>query len=795
MSNELIGIDKEIYGFLNLDDPKSFLLFAGAGSGKTRTLVNVLQEIRNKNLKKFIDNGQRIAVITYTNAACLEIKHRLQYDPIFSVSTIHSFIWELIKPFTLDIKAYLEDKLNDDIDDLTTKIFKARDKNGKTALTNARRCESKKKRLNELKEVNSFTYSPTSNSVKKGTLNHAEVIAIGAIFLADQELMQSVLINRYPILLIDESQDTNKALLDAFISVQQNYKNNFSLGLFGDMMQRIYSGGKDDLINALPSDWETPAKKVNFRSPKRIINLINNIRKDVDDNKQEPKGEAIDGVARLFVVDSSTVNKFEIERQIRQLMAECTLDKCWESECEVKTLTLEHAMAASRGAFDEFLLPLSTVDSLKDSALNGSNKNINFITGILLPFISSILEGDLFEVTRLIKNNSMLICNANQSFIADPLSELKKIDQKVSTLKEILKQKKPLLKEILAHVSENNLLTLPEDLASYLVDINNESIESKDDSELASSKDKAWSLALNADIDHVKNYAAYVSGSLGYATHQGVKGLEFKRVMAILDDDFKGFLFDYEKLFGVKTLTKKDIENESVGKDSAVSRTRRLFYVICSRAEKSLAVVAYSKDPLLVKQRAIEAEWFSENEIVLLDSGDKTCLLPKCTTQDLVPKRYCELEHLKSMWSSKIRRKQELIVPLSRFNDESEFLSGEDWFFNVHFAFRSALDINYVERKKDKKSYMVWIQGPILKFKEGDMLHSSDGATILQVKNANPMGWDSSLGSMYEGTILFEVYENIDNKISKLKSYTCTQMGFLEILITGEFDESKISIH
>ncbi|WP_422490790.1 UvrD-helicase domain-containing protein [Vibrio chagasii] len=73
----LSGVDREIYEYLSLDKPKSFLLFAGAGSGKTRTLVNVLQEIRDKNLGRLIQNGQRVGVITYTNAACDEIQHRL----------------------------------------------------------------------------------------------------------------------------------------------------------------------------------------------------------------------------------------------------------------------------------------------------------------------------------------------------------------------------------------------------------------------------------------------------------------------------------------------------------------------------------------------------------------------------------------------------------------------------------------------------------------------------------------------------------------------------------------------
>ncbi|MEZ9495075.1 UvrD-helicase domain-containing protein [Vibrio splendidus] len=159
--NSLIGIDQEIYGYLNLDNPKSFLLFAGAGSGKTRSLVNVLQEIREKNLDRLIQNGQRVGVITYTNAACNEIQRRLSYDPLFHVSTIHSFVWEMIKPFTEDIKRWLKNKLSSDIEDLDLRISKARDINGKTAQQNIRKRESKATRLDDLRLVKKFSYSPT----------------------------------------------------------------------------------------------------------------------------------------------------------------------------------------------------------------------------------------------------------------------------------------------------------------------------------------------------------------------------------------------------------------------------------------------------------------------------------------------------------------------------------------------------------------------------------------------------------------------------------------------------------
>jgi DNA helicase-2/ATP-dependent DNA helicase PcrA len=43
--------------------------------------------------------------------------------------------------------------------------------------------------------------------------------------------MQSILAGRYPILLIDESQDTNKHLIDALFTVQAQLKGKFLLGL------------------------------------------------------------------------------------------------------------------------------------------------------------------------------------------------------------------------------------------------------------------------------------------------------------------------------------------------------------------------------------------------------------------------------------------------------------------------------------------------------------------------------------------------------------------------------------
>jgi len=107
-----------------------------------------------------------------------------------------------------------------------------------------------------------------------------------------------------------------------------------------------------------------------------------------------------------------------------------------------------------------------------------------------------------------------------------------------------------------------------------------------------------------------------VSGLASFDTHQGVKGREFERVMVIMDDtEARGFMFGYEKLLGAKSASDADKKNEREGKETGVDRTRRLMYVTCSRAEKSLALVVYTENPSAVKSHILANGWFSEEEI------------------------------------------------------------------------------------------------------------------------------------------------------------------------------------
>jgi len=618
------AVDEEIFECLNPSNPQSFFMFAGAGSGKTRSLVNVLIKLKSAYGNIMHEKGQKIAVITYTNAACDEIKSRLGFDPLFWVSTIHSFTWYLIEPHQNDIKRWIINKLNEDIDDLNEKQLKG--KTSKTSMNRAKRLDKKRERLSNIKDIRRFTYNPNGDNLEKDSLNHSEVIGIGAYLINEKHLMQTILVRKHPILLIDESQDTNKYLMNAFFNIQNNHKKQFALGLFGDTMQRIYSDGKDDLGSNLPLDWKTPCKNMNHRSSIRIIKLINGIRAEVDSQQQQHRTDKEEGFVRLFIC-SSQCDKDITENTVAQMMKDITNDEEWSSMGNsYQQLVLEHRMAARRLNFNELFSPLYDIDSIKTSLLDGTLPEIRFFTHLILPIIEANKNNDRFKIASVVKGNSQLMrINRNET---DKIGKIRKAKNAVDDLLSLWSASKdPTCLEVLMCVANNNLFQIPEGLypiasrteQEQKLDYDGE--EEEDDkldyvTEVA--KLAAWDKALNVPFSQMQAYHTYVVDKSGFSTHQGVKGLEYPRVMVIIDDDEAGgFLFSYDKLLAGKAKSDTDLKNEKAGIDTSIDRTRRLFYVTCSRAEKSLAVVLYSNDPQQAKTSVLKKQWFEENEIVL----------------------------------------------------------------------------------------------------------------------------------------------------------------------------------
>jgi len=612
-------VDVKIKECLSLDTPKSFFLFAGAGSGKTRSLVNALKHVDKHFGKRLNLTGQKVGVITYTNAACDEIESRIDYNKLFAVSTIHSFAWDLIKSFTNDIKIRIKSQIEKSLFDLEDQQSRSRGKS-KTSIDRARKIESKKKRIAQLDHVVKFTYSPKGDNRGKDALNHAEVIDLFSCFLLEKKQMQSIVVRKFPILLIDESQDTNKHLVDSLFAVEAALKGSFSLGLIGDMMQRIYLDGKVSLGSNIPVDWEKPTKRLNHRCPKRIVNLINKIRDNADGQQQEARTDAIEGIVRLFIVNDENKSKMDIESAIAQQMADITKDNLWFGEKEdVQTLTLEHHMASKRLGFDQLFDPLYKQSVLKSGMLDGSNSGLRLFHQILLPLYQAWNEGDKFSIARIVKKYSDLI-----QVSKNEINQFKHAQHAVEDLFSLWhNDKDPSLLDVLKKVNMLGLFPLPEPL-SIIVKRTPKDIEIIDDTSGEQDQNSdliidAWDVALQAPFSQIELYSKYISGEGKYDTHQGVKGQEFERVLIVLDDkEARGRLFSFDKLFGIKPLSSSDKKNKSEGKETGFDRTLRLFYVICSRAKSSLAIVIYSKNSEELTKNALDNGWFTSDEIIVI---------------------------------------------------------------------------------------------------------------------------------------------------------------------------------
>ncbi|WP_253270411.1 UvrD-helicase domain-containing protein [Paracoccus sanguinis] len=636
-ANRDAGADETIRACLSLDQPRSFFLFAGAGSGKTRSLKDALEGLDTQTLTTLRKHSRKIAVITYTNAAADEITRRVKADPVFQVQTIHSFAWSLIEGRTADIRGWLESNLQKEIAEIQAAHEKGRA--GKAHEERVKKMASKAKRLECLAEIRAFTYSPVGDNFGRDALQHTEVIALAAHFLTESETFQNIVLARYPFILIDESQDTMERLMEALLTFEARHRGRIALGLLGDTMQRIYTDGLRDLDQRV-GDFAQPAKQMNHRSRARIVDLANAIRRDDDGREQRAREDKPGGTVRVFLAPSEGTDRAAFEASTRAEMARITEDFAWQEADAIKTLTIERHMAAARLGFSELFEPLSKPDKLKDGFRDGTLPAMRLFTHRVLPLVTAQKNGDAFAAMAVLRDDSPLVDKRGiRGGRGGEATGLDAARAGVAALMALFKEERdPSCAEVLAVVAEYRLFPIPDQLRPCLpeaspssqdmADILGELGPVFDESDLTTPEPKlptetavteAWAQALEAPFSQVARYLAYVEDRSAYGTHQGVKGLEFPRVMVIADDAhtrFKG-IASYETLFGVKPLSDASLKKASMGEETTIERTRRLLYVTCTRAEQSLALVLYSEAPDTIRSFLISNGWMAEDEIVM----------------------------------------------------------------------------------------------------------------------------------------------------------------------------------
>jgi DNA helicase-2/ATP-dependent DNA helicase PcrA len=622
------SIDAGISECLRMGSRKSFITFAGAGSGKTYSLKKALEFLSAQYSDGFSRQGKKIAVVTFTNNAADEIKDRIEQNSIFSVSTIHSFCWSAIEGFNEDIRKWYQKKIPVDLAELED--LERRGRAGKASDARKRTIIRLQEKVKWLAEPRSFTYDPNSVNVAQNALSHADVLKIFSIFLTTKPLMAEVIINNFPFIFIDESQDTNIDIINAFFELQNAKSDKVVIGLFGDTMQRIFGGGEPQLGKTKPIGWIAFDKKMNHRSARRIVGLANQIRSEDDGRKQYARNGAAEGCVRYFLLSNDISNKDEVESKIRKTMAEVTSDADWTDTQSKETaiLLLEHKMAGRRLGFDVLWDMLSKSEKIKDRIIEGGNNELNFLSDIVFPIAEASLNkypAELMSILREAKS-PLLEATAFEANKNDPLVLARVAEHE---FRNVVSNEKVSFRAVLEVLAAHKLLDIPEKLQSFVA-ANEESetelepdqilamkdVETEpkvqDDSEIA-----AWAEALETEFFQIRNYKNYIDGNSIFRTHQGVKGNEFERVMVVMDDDEAGgFLFSYDQYFGARELSKDSQKKHDAGEEIGLDRTRRLFYVTSTRAKNSLAHVIYTSNVSKVKKNLIDKKFARESEII-----------------------------------------------------------------------------------------------------------------------------------------------------------------------------------
>lgn len=189
-------LEKEVIEVFKLiDEKKNFVLSGGAGSGKTYSLVAVINEIYSRN------PVAKIACITYTNAAVHEIENRVANDKL-RISTIHDFLWDNIASFQRELKLTLIEGINNPA---------VKYKNIKVETPYSNNFETGIKYTEYLR-------------LATGNISHDEIITLANQMFKKYPMLCDILNNKYDYIFVDEYQDAFPEVVEILLDFLTNSK-------------------------------------------------------------------------------------------------------------------------------------------------------------------------------------------------------------------------------------------------------------------------------------------------------------------------------------------------------------------------------------------------------------------------------------------------------------------------------------------------------------------------------------------------------------------------------------------
>lgn len=297
---------------------ENFILQGGAGSGKTESLKRVIQKVLsvNQNLK--------IVCITHTNKAADEIAERISAD--IKVSTIHSFLSEIILPYKRNIqnvfptlfelpifvglgdehydgnekirksqehgrykKAYekLESRRQTILGKLTPKVTGKRDYDKAPEICIAQMNQLIGNLNQEIRakvsarRADEFSYNETKfDNFNEPSFGHDGLIAIACKMFDEFPILGKIVSDRHDCIFIDEYQDTNADVIRVLLRCLPQPSKTV-IGLFGDSEQAIYSDGIGSAQKHIDAKEVVLVEKDdNYRCSPQVITFANQFRTD-----------------------------------------------------------------------------------------------------------------------------------------------------------------------------------------------------------------------------------------------------------------------------------------------------------------------------------------------------------------------------------------------------------------------------------------------------------------------------------------------------------------------------------
>lgn len=515
----------------------SFRVEAGAGSGKTYSLNKAIEWIRDNKQQEYKRKKQAVICITFTNAAVDVIKERLLDNSFIIPSTIHSFAWNAIKQYQSTLLQYIEED------------------------ESFRSDETDFSKIREVKYSLGHRY--VENSVQY--LHHNDVLAF-FVKLLDNKKYRYLFSKEYPLILIDEYQDSFKPIIDKFIEYFISTDSGPQFGFFGDAWQTIYQSNKACGLIDHPK-IKVIKKGSNFRSAPEIVKLLNIIRPDlpqvsaIDDFKGETIAITCDdfvGERRTDRIFGGDLPRDELKKRIDSLK-EC-IKHTTPSDENTKVLMITHKVLAIQQGYEKLLEIIS--DSLRDK----EDPFLLFFMNTVEPIYSALKSSD-----------TKLLFNALGIKRYPIVKKSEKIQwMNLQRLLDDVRQKRSI--DVLDAVIKSQLIPIPPQIDGYY-------------SQYFLSPDMKYSGEttikdfLELDYNEFLSAINFLYPDAEYSTEHGVKGEEYDNVIFVISKGWNQYQFEtYAPMMTGLTQIPK-------GKESSFERNRNLFYVCCSRAKKRLLLL------------------------------------------------------------------------------------------------------------------------------------------------------------------------------------------------------------